>query len=83
MELKNKRVTVTGGGGFLGRYVIRSLKNRGCTQIFIPRRSEYDLSRENAVEKLYRDARPDVVIHLAGVVAGIGPGQGWVMLGNL
>jgi len=72
MQLKDKRVMVTGGAGFLGQYVVGSLKERGCKEIFVPRRSEYDLTHENNVEKLYGDARPNMVIHLAGVVGGIG-----------
>jgi GDP-L-fucose synthase len=72
MELRDKRVVVTGGAGFLGRCVLRTLQGHGCTEITVPRRSEYDLTREAAVERLYRDARPAVVIHLAAAVGGIG-----------
>jgi GDP-L-fucose synthase len=68
----DKRVVVTGGAGFLGRSVVDLLKKRGCKHIFIPRKKECDLtSRENIV-KLLKDARPDVIIHLAAVVGGIG-----------
>ncbi len=63
---------VTGGAGFLGRYVVRALEAKGCREIFVPRRSQYDLTRELAVEQIYADARPNVVVHLAGVVGGIG-----------
>ncbi len=63
---------VTGGAGFLGRYVVRALEAKGCREIFVPRRSQYDLTRELAVEQMYADARPNVVVHLAGVVGGIG-----------
>jgi GDP-L-fucose synthase len=72
MQLSDKRIVVTGGGGFLGRHLTRVLAARGVTQIFVPTRMEYDLTHEAAVEKLYREARPQVVIHLAAVVGGIG-----------
>jgi len=72
MELADKRILVTGGAGFLGRHVVEILQGRGCQEITVPRRSEYDLTREEAVERLYRDARPAVVIHLAAAVGGIG-----------
>ena len=72
MELKEKRIVVTGGGGFLGRHVLEKLEERGCTDIFVPRKRELDLTREVAVEQLYRDVKPDVVLHLAAVVGGIG-----------
>jgi GDP-L-fucose synthase len=67
-----KRVTVTGGAGFLGSFVVAELKSRGCENIFVPRSSEYDLVEMESVKRLYRDARPDVVIHLAARVGGIG-----------
>jgi GDP-L-fucose synthase len=72
MELHTKRVLVTGGAGFLGCHVVRLLRERGSQEITVPRRSEYDLTREETVERLYRDARPEVVIHLAASVGGIG-----------
>ena len=72
MDLRNKRILVTGGAGFLGRYVVEVLQQRGCKEIVLPRRSQYDLTREEAVEQLYRDAHPEVVIHLAAAVGGIG-----------
>ncbi|MFQ5931831.1 MAG: GDP-L-fucose synthase family protein [Nitrospiraceae bacterium] len=72
MELYNKRILVTGGAGFVGRHVMRTLQERGCKEIMVPRRSQYDLTREAAVEQLYHDARPEVVIHLAAMVGGIG-----------
>ena len=71
-NLHDKKIVVTGGAGFLGRHVVRLLHERGCREITVPRRSQYDLTREEAVERIYRDARPDVVIHLAAVVGGIG-----------
>jgi GDP-L-fucose synthase len=68
----NNKVVVTGGGGFLGRCVVRKLNERGCTSIFVPRQREYDLRRPENVARMYRDAEPDTVIHLAAVVGGIG-----------
>lgn len=70
--LSDKRICVTGGGGFLGRRVVEALRARGCSDVYVVRKSEYDLVRGSDVERLYRDARPDVVIHLAAVVGGIG-----------
>lgn len=72
MHLSDKRIVVTGGAGFLGQHVVRSLRTRGCTAIVIPRRHQYDLTREADVVQLYRNAQPQVVIHLAAVVGGIG-----------
>lgn len=69
---QSKRVMVTGGAGFLGSYVTAKLKELGCKDIFIPRVEEYDLVQMSAVRKVYQDARPDIVIHLAAVVGGIG-----------
>jgi GDP-L-fucose synthase len=63
---------VTGGAGFLGSFVVEKLKERGCENIFVPRSREYDLVDGEAVKRLYRDSRPDVVIHLAARVGGIG-----------
>lgn len=72
--LNNKRICVTGGAGFLGRFVLAKLRERGVkdSDIFVPRRNDYDLTLESDVAKLYKDARPDVVIHLAAEVGGIG-----------
>lgn len=68
----NRRVCVTGGAGFLGSYVVEKLRERGAGSIFIPRSRDYDLVRPAAVEQLLSDARPDVIIHLAAQVGGIG-----------
>lgn len=68
----NKRVTITGGAGFLGSFVVEELKERGCTHIFVPRSKDYNLVENEAVKKLYRDSKPDIVIHLAAIVGGIG-----------
>jgi len=74
LDLAGKRIVVTGGAGFLGKAVCRVLASRGVAaeRIFVPRRADYDLTVETAVERLYDDARPDVVIHLAAEVGGIG-----------
>ncbi|MCS7228016.1 MAG: GDP-L-fucose synthase [Endomicrobia bacterium] len=69
---ENKRVLVTGGAGFLGSFVVDKLKDKGCKNIFIPRSKDYDLVDINAVKKVYEDAKPDIVIHLAARVGGIG-----------
>jgi len=69
---KDKRVTVTGGAGFLGSFVVERLHESGCREIFVPRSSDYDLVKMEAVRQLYSDSRPDVVIHLAAKVGGIG-----------
>jgi GDP-L-fucose synthase len=68
----NKRVLVTGGAGFLGAFVVEKLRECGCKNIFIPRSKDYDLVEMKDVRRLYRDATPDIVIHLAGRVGGIG-----------
>jgi GDP-L-fucose synthase len=74
MNLTKKRIVVTGGAGFLGRAVQRVLLQRGVpdSHIFIPRRIDYDLVSETAVAQMYADFQPDVVIHLAAEVGGIG-----------
>ncbi|MCX5703986.1 MAG: NAD-dependent epimerase/dehydratase family protein, partial [Candidatus Omnitrophica bacterium] len=72
INLKNKRITVTGGAGFLGKHLVGKLKERGCKDIFIPLIEDYDLDNMEAVKRLYADAKPDIVIHLAGKVGGIG-----------
>src|SRR3989338_5145372 len=69
---EKRRVTVTGGSGFLGSFVVEKLKQRGCKDIFIPKSEDYDLIENEACKRLYKDAKPDVVIHLAARVGGIG-----------
>lgn len=66
------RVAVTGGAGFLGRVVCAKLRQRGCGQIFVPTTAEYDLTQQTDVARMYDAARPDVVLHLAAEVGGIG-----------
>ncbi|MBN2047281.1 MAG: GDP-L-fucose synthase [Anaerolineaceae bacterium] len=69
---EGKRVCVTGGAGFLGKAVVRKLRKRGATEIFIPRSAEYDLVNGDDIERMLDDARPDIIIHLAAQVGGIG-----------
>lgn len=71
-SLAGKRICVTGGNGFLGSFVIERLAARGFMDPFIPRSSDYDLVDPNGVKRLLDDARPDIVIHLAANVGGIG-----------
>lgn len=63
---------VTGGAGFLGKYVVGKLEERGGQEVFVPRSKDYNLVEMEAVKRLYRDAHPDMVIHLAARVGGIG-----------
>jgi GDP-L-fucose synthase len=69
---QDKRIVVTGGAGFLGGYVTKGLKERGCTNILVPKIEDYDLVDINDINRMYDDMKPDIVIHLAAVVGGIG-----------
>jgi GDP-L-fucose synthase len=69
---KNKRVCVTGGNGFVGSFLTAKLEKFGPAEIFAPASKDYDLVQSEAVLRMYDDARPDIVIHLAAVVGGIG-----------
>lgn len=69
---QGRRVVVTGGAGFLGTYVVEALRARGCPEPFVPRSREYDLVRLDAIERMLDAARPDLVLHLAARVGGIG-----------
>ncbi|MDF2667926.1 MAG: fcl [Paenibacillus sp.] len=75
MDLSKKRVMVTGGAGFLGKHVVKKLVERGCRDIIVPRSKDYDLRREADIEKLFQLSHPEIVIHLAAVVGGIGANQ--------
>lgn len=68
----DRRVCVTGGGGFLGSYVVAQLKEKGAKEVFVPRKEDYDLVKPEAVNQLLVDARPNLIIHLAAQVGGIG-----------
>ena len=68
----DKRVLVTGGAGFLGSFVADKLNQRGCRHVFVPRSKDYDLRDRDSVIRVYTDAKPQFVIHLAAVVGGIG-----------
>jgi GDP-L-fucose synthase len=88
--LESRRVVVTGGSGFLGRHVVAAFQARGCA-VSAPRKAQYDLTHEADVKRMYADLRPELVVHLAAVVGGIGanresPGRFFfenVMLGAL
>lgn len=68
----SRRVLVTGGGGFLGGSVVRRLRSAGASEIFVPRSRDYDLRTQTGIQDALADGRPDLVIHLAAVVGGIG-----------
>ncbi len=71
-DWSRERVVVTGGAGFLGGFVLQELQRRGARDVFVPRSREYDLVDMTAVKRLYSDARPSIVLHLAARVGGIG-----------
>jgi len=69
---QSRRFCVTGGAGFLGNFVVEKLKARGAGDIFIPRIEEYDLVKPEDLDRMLEDSKPDVIIHLAAQVGGIG-----------
>jgi GDP-L-fucose synthase len=73
IDWSKKRVLVTGGAGFLGSHVVAQLRARGCKDIFVVRRRDFDLTQEEAVKRLYAEHPAEIVVHLAGLVGGIAP----------
>ena len=69
---KETRFLVTGGAGFLGGHTLKLLRERGVKYVFVPRSAEFNLTKEEAVVRLYSETRPDIIIHLAATVGGIG-----------
>ena len=72
MDLSTKRICITGGAGFLGTHLQAELRKHGAKELFIPTYPEYDLVKSEDIARLYVDAKPDLVIHLAAKVGGIG-----------
>jgi len=72
MDLTNRRIVVTGGAGFLGSHIVEQLRAKGCKTVFVPRRNEYDLTDPQRIRCLFEKHAPEVLIHCAAVVGGIG-----------
>ena len=72
IDLKNKKIVVTGGRGFLGSHLMERFNKAGCRDVFVVKSSEYDLTRAEAIERLFAEHKPEVLIHMAAVVGGIG-----------
>jgi GDP-L-fucose synthase len=70
-----KRVVVTGGAGFLGRFIVERLQTHTNVEVFVPRSAEYNLVEAIDIKRLFAETHPDLVIHLAAVVGGIGANQ--------
>ncbi|MBA7713857.1 GDP-L-fucose synthase [subsurface metagenome] len=73
--MKHKRITITGGKGFLGTHLINKLKEKSYKQLYIADLPEYDLVKLEDIKRMYDDSKPDIVIHLAAKVGGIGFNQ--------
>lgn len=69
---QDRRVCVTGGAGFLGSFIVDKLQRRGAKEIFVPRVEDYDLVKLENIQRMLKDADPDVIIHLAALAGGIG-----------
>ncbi|MBL8097263.1 MAG: GDP-L-fucose synthase [Anaerolineales bacterium] len=76
-DWKTKRVVVTGGAGFLGKHIVARLEQVGCREIVAPRKAEYDLRQMANIKRLLADVRPQVIIHAAGHVGGIGANRAY------
>jgi GDP-L-fucose synthase len=77
MNITDKRILVTGSGGFLGSHLVEKLKAKGCKDLHLPRSSQTDLTKEDQVKHLFETVRPQVVFHLAGLVGGIGANKAY------
>jgi GDP-L-fucose synthase len=75
IQWHNTRIVVTGGAGFLGTFVVEKLHARGCQHVIVPRSQEYDLRDRHAIIRLFKEYQPQIVLHLAAVVGGIGANQ--------
>ena len=75
ITMKDKRITITGGKGFLGKHLIKAFEARGCTQILVADLPDYNLTHAEDIRRLYDEQKPDIVVHLAAKVGGIGYNQ--------
>ncbi|WP_289135098.1 GDP-L-fucose synthase [uncultured Brevibacillus sp.] len=75
MNLSEKRIVVTGGAGFLGKHVVEQLHFKQCQHVFVPRSRDFDLRKENDIRLMLQAFKPEIIIHLAAVVGGIGANQ--------
>jgi GDP-L-fucose synthase len=72
MDLRAKRIVVTGGAGFLGSYVVERLRGMGCRDVFVPTHRDFDLTQIESIERLFKEHPSEVLFHLAATVGGIG-----------